>query len=85
MPSFLEPAGILRFFVINYLTLNLIKCLLTAETFALIRCQALHARKTKCTEMYRKVFVKVRLGNCEKIKVFQLSICGIWFQIALKL
>ena len=51
MPSFLEPAGILRFFVIKYLTLNLTKCLLTAETFVLTNWQALDVRKTKCSKM----------------------------------
>ena len=81
MPSFLEPAGILRFFVIKYLTLNLIKCLLTAETFAFIHWQALDVRKTKCTE---KFLLKLDLEIVRKLKFFQLSICGILFSYCFK-
>ena len=63
MPSHLEPAGILMFFVIKYIMLNLTKCLLTSETFALIHWQALDVRKTKCTELERKGWHKIGFGK----------------------
>ena len=75
--SLIRPAGIFRIlFAVEYLMLIFTKCLLAAETCALI-----HLRGIRCDTMEtshalkreEKIGLKLRLGKCVKTKIFLLS------------